>query len=516
MIQSISEISANEMTIIDINSDFYGVSRYNLMKNAGEGIASFIKDKFYAEFKNKIKIAIFCSSGGNAGDGFVAARKLQEFCVIDVYTIGNESKIRSKNALKNYLFLKEEKVVNLIDITGIINLSQIKLISYDIIIDALLGTGLNSKILRDPIKSIIKLINDSNHKMIISVDMPSGLMNDGNAADFIIKPHHTIALHRAKLGTKEHGGIVSVLDIGIPLDTKNYVGPGIFINWSERQRNTHKGQNGKLLIIGGSYTFHGAPILAAKAALSLTIDLVTLFVPEIISTAVRSHDVRYIVRTYDNKFLTISDLKRGIIPILDDFDVVLIGPGLGAEKETIEAVKFLINDFGKKKQFIIDADALKACKGIVLPDQCILTPHSGEFKVITGQSLSHFSLEPEKKLNFLNQSIKTFNSHIVWVLKGPIDIITQNEKYFFNKTGIPEMSVGGTGDVLAGLISGIRCIVKDSITASAMGTFLIGMASELMIRQRKWFDINLIFEFIPKTLIEIKKFIKEEENNLLI
>jgi NAD(P)H-hydrate epimerase len=512
------ELTADEMTILDINSEYRGVPRTQLMLNAGKSVADEIVKIMKKNKITKPKIAFFCHTGGNGGDGFVAANLLSKKANVDVFFTGTESSIKSKPGLANYKILnKNAKVVIKSAITAK-DIAKIDLLSYDIVVDALLGTGLTHKKLREPISSAIKKINTFN-KVIISIDVPSGLLKNGQQADNIIQPTYTISLHKPKLGTYTFGGKVIKVDIGIPKETPLYTGPGHFSMLPMREKNFHKGQYGKLLIIAGSKTYHGAPILAAKAALAINIDLVTLVVPNSIITAVRSHDFRFIVHGYEEGWLTKKTVDNIIKPLLSKVDAVLVGPGLGTEEETIEAVKYLISKLPSTIGLVIDADGLKAInKELILQTKCVLTPHSGEFKQITNQILNS-TLKPEEKLKIAQKSIQAFCSKIVWLLKGQTDIIMTTEKHIFNDTGIPELTVGGTGDILAGLTSGFLCLVDDPFIAATLSSFLIGIASEIQLNEKNWFNLELMFDYLIKSMVEIRKFIKEEENlisNLLL
>ena len=207
------EITSEEMTIQDINSEYLGIPRYLLMENAGTQIATICRTLIT---KKNAKIAIFCGSGGNGGDGFVAARHLHDSFQVEVYLAGPATKIKSKPAKKNYNALLLLKSIKIIEIADSLDVPKIPFESYDLLIDGLLGTGLRNDTLKQPIKAIIEAINQKiTTKPIVAIDVPSGLKKDGSIASTIIKVTHTVALHQAKLGTYTNGGIVTVVPIGI-------------------------------------------------------------------------------------------------------------------------------------------------------------------------------------------------------------------------------------------------------------------------------------------------------------
>jgi NAD(P)H-hydrate epimerase len=505
-----NEITTEKMVIQDINSEYLGIPRYLLMENAGAQIANFCRTLITNQ---NTKIAIFCGIGGNGGDGFVAARHLHNFSSVHVYLNGSQTKIKSKSALKNYLALKNIPKIKIQEIQQLDDIKKISIESFDFIIDGILGTGLRQDKIREPIKTIIELINTFNDlkKPIISIDIPSGLKNDGKQADTIVKPTYTVALHRPKIGTYFYGGTIHIAPIGIPPESEHYTGPGLFTLYPKRNKNSHKGQNGKILIIGGSKDYHGSPILAGKAAFALNIDLVYLIVPEKIASVIRSSDWRFIVKTYPEEFLSRQHIQELIEPMINQVDAILIGPGLGTENETFLAVKFLFKLIPPDKPVIIDADALKTCKNEILPKDTILTPHAGEFTILTNKKIP-IENDANTKLSFIQKAIQEYDPSVTWVVKGPTDIIVSNNQHYFNTTGTPAMTTGGTGDILAGLITAIRTVVKNSLNASAMATFLIGKAGEKA--EKEIFSIEKLIDHIPRVLLEIDKFIDEEINIL--
>ena len=505
-----NEISSEDMAIQDVNSEYLGIPRYLLMENAGSQIASYCRSLIT---KKNAKIAIFCGTGGNGGDGFVAARHLHDSYQIDVFISGSATKIKSKPAQKNFSALKTLKSIKITEITDSEDVQQISFDSYDLILDGLLGTGLEHSTIRQPLKAILESINShvSEKRLVVSIDIPSGLKKDGLPASIIIKPTHTVALHKPKLGTYEYGGKVHIAPIGIPLESAVYTGPGLFTLYPKRKESSHKGQNGKILIIGASNNYHGSAILAGKAAFSLNIDLVYMVAPEKVVPVLRNHDYRFIIKPYQGDYLTPAIIDPLVKPMIQDVDVVLIGPGLGTASETMTAIKMLFKEIPPDKTLVIDADGLKACKGEKLPADTIVTPHAGEFTILTGKKLDPKS-PIDARVKDIEEAIKQYNENVTWVVKGPVDVIMRNNQKILNYTGTPSMTTGGTGDTLAGLITAIRSVVKDSFLAGAMGTFLLGKAGEFA--DKGIFTLQTLLDNIPIVLNEIQKFITEEDSLL--
>lgn len=509
--QNQNEISSEEMAIQDVNSEYLGIPRYLLMENAGSQIASYCSTLLT---KKDAKIAIFCGTGGNGGDGFVAARHLHSSFSVEVFITGNEMKIKSKPALKNFLSLKKLPSIKVTKINDSEEVKTIDLTKFDLIIDGLLGTGLKSNTIRQPLKGLIQAINSrtNTETLVVAIDVPSGLKKDGTLAEDYVKATHTLALHQAKTGTFKKGGEVVVKPIGIPPESSLYTGPGLFTLYPHRSNNSHKGQNGKILIIGGSNTYHGSLVLAGKAAFSLNIDLVFMITPEKISTVIRSHDYRFIVKTYTQDYLTPQVIKELALPMLPEVDAILIGPGLGHAEDTLQAVKLFLKSIPDDKSLIIDADALKACKGEELPKDTIVTPHAGEFAILTGEKFTGKESLDEKRAK-IKKATAQYKQPICWVVKGPVDIIKQQSKELLNFAGTPAMTTGGTGDILAGLVTAMRSQVKNSFYAATMACFLIGKAGEFAEKDK--FTLETLLENIPVVIKEITNFINEQDNQLV-
>jgi len=332
---SLSEIDSKRMSIHDIDAEYYGVQRLLLMENAGAGVARFISALFEQStlINSPPKVAIFCGRGGNGGDGFVVARHLHSWCQVDVFWLGPVNRFKNRSTRQNFQSLMRLIDLPTYELYDSTQVSSLDLSSYDILVDALLGTGLSvgTTKLKEPIKSLILLLNSRPRQEVplISIDVPSGLTSDGIPATPTIKATHTIALHQAKIGTTLYGGKITVQAIGIPPEVNRYTGPGLFSLLPSRLPHSHKGQNGKILVIGGSNPYHGAPVLAAKAMMALETDLVTLCVPNQIENAVRSLEPGYIVYSYQGIEFSQSalDLSKNLISKVDS---ILIGPGLGS------------------------------------------------------------------------------------------------------------------------------------------------------------------------------------------
>jgi len=243
--------------------------------------------------------------------------------------------------------------------------------------------------------------------------------------------------------------------------------------------DSHKGQNGRLLIVGGSHLFHAASLWALKVA-SRIVDLVFYSsVPEnnaIVQKAKKEFRDGIVVRRED-----VEDYVK-------EADCVLIGPGLERVKETKELTEKLMGKFPNKK-WVIDAGSLQMMDPQFLNKNCIITPHAGEFKMLFGISATQE-----------NASKMAKKYGCVVVLKGPTDIICSPSECKINTTGNAGMTKGGTGDVLAGLIAAFAC-KNDLFLAACAGTFVNGLAGDrLKEKVSFWFNASDLVEEIPKTL----------------
>jgi len=235
---------------------------------------------------------------------------------------------------------------------------------------------------------------------------------------------------------------------------------------------------GKILIIGGSKYYSGAPAYASLTGINFGIDLVITYVPEVIVNALRNYSPNMIVRSSKGNWLNTESLDD-LTELIKWADSILIGPGLGIEKETENLLVELLKILKKfKKPFILDADALKLIKNHLdllkgLP--VILTPHEGELKIMTGMKLPPYDNMVDRSKIILDLA-KNFD--ITLLVKGPYDYISNGKQIKINKTGCPEMSIGGTGDVLAGLCACFTATKNDIFQSACSAVFLNGIMGE--------------------------------------
>ena len=496
-------INGSEVKVSDINSEFYGFPTINLMENAGKNVAEFVVKKLKPK-----NILFFCGSGNNGGDGFVAARYLSKKFKVTIFLTCAKNEVKTNIAQKNFKKLKNVKIYDIGDLKKVDELLD----KCDLIIDSMLGIGLSGN-LREPYKTIVRKINSSKQKTILSVDIATGFGTDNS-----IKPDYTVTFHDKKHGMNENNsGEIMIADIGIPKKAIEYVGPGEFKTYYPLpKKDSHKGDNGKLLVVGGG-PYYGAPALSSFAAQRTGIDLIYVATPKKVARAITSYSpllIKPVKLAKDmaklSPTLIIKELTNQDVLVLDDIkiieslikkvDALLIGPGLGNNKETQESVKKIIGLFVQnQKSIAIDADAIQVVgnnPNIIKNSKTVITPHSGEFKELTGVKLS-------ENLNERKKYVKEWASKlgVTIVLKGPIDIISNGIETKLNDIHNEAMTVGGTGDVLAGIIGALLSKNVEPYNAARIGIFLNGEAGNLAFKKRSYGLVATdIIDEIPNVL----------------
>jgi len=244
-------------------------------------------------------------------------------------------------------------------------------------------------------------------------------------------------------------------------------------------KDSHKGQNGRLMIIAGSEMYHGASILPLKVA-SRIVDLVYF------SSVHENNEIVQKMKSELPDFIVLP--RKKIWEFIDKMDCVMIGPGLGENRKTKKLTEKLLKKYPDKK-FLLDADSLKIINPKFLTKNCIITPHKKEFEKIFGVSAS-------KK----NVPIMSKKYGCIIVLKGSEDMVCSPEYCRINNTGNQGMSKGGTGDVLSGLISALAC-KNDLFLSACAGVFINGLSGDRLKKKVSYYyNVSNLAEEIPKTM----------------
>jgi len=245
-----------------------------------------------------------------------------------------------------------------------------------------------------------------------------------------------------------------------------------------RKSNSRKGDNGKVLVVGGSYMYHGAPILSSLAALRTGADLVYTAVPKINAQAIRAASPVLIVIPLADSKLTRGSVNKLLGQIPAGIDSATIGMGLAVEN--IEALKLLIKSLIERDVCLsLDASALrKDILPIIKGKNVVVTPHAGEFERLFGEKISD-----NKKTMISIAEKHAKKNNITILLKGEDDIITNGTKTLINSKKTPAMTVGGTGDVLSGIVASMMSRNRNIMEAAASAAFLNGQAGKLIQKQ---------------------------------
>ncbi len=503
-------ITLSQMEALDINSAWRGVSPRLLMENAG---AKLVKELCERKTPEKRAI-IIAGTGNNGGDGFVAARHLINRGIkISVILLGRPRNITTSVARENWKTLSQsDDFADFHIIRDSENIRNLPDFDADVAIDAMLGTGITGAP-REPVSSAIRFFNNQNGYKA-AVDIPTGINPEtGEPHETASKCDLTVTFHDTKPGIEQapekYTGEVQPVDIGIPKTAQTRAGPGdVKLADLSREVGSHKGENGRLLIVGGGSRYVGAPGLAGLAALNAGVDLVTVAVPSRVADVVNSFSPDLITYGFSG-----SDLSSEAVPelkgLVEDASAVLLGPGLGSKKVTregvLELLDLLIEDFSDLP-VLLDADGLKIAsnrKDLLGEGNFVLTPHSGEFEIFTGATL------PENRADRVRTVVEEAEeAGAPILLKGHIDICADSEgSYLLNDTGNPGMTVGGTGDVLGGIISAFLSRGAEPFNAATAGAFICGLAGDVCSEEKDYeFTASDVKEKIPIALSKAREY----------
>jgi NAD(P)H-hydrate epimerase len=465
-----------------------GIPGATLMGNAGIEVAKTAL-QILGKIKNPV-VLVICGKGNNGGDGFKAALELNiKGIAVQIITLPEKEKITG-DARIYYDQCIEQKI-------ELVHSSDIPFSSdYDLIIDAIFGTGFSGQI-RSPISKITNWINQQSIP-VLAVDIPSGVdAENGDVADESVKADVTVTMGYKKVGMqlapgRQQCGEIEVVEIGFP--DKYYELPGL--KWSlidpklpEVLLNppvvdTYKHRQGKVLIIAGSTGMTGAAILSSMASIRAGAGLVLTCAPSSLNSIYEGNIIEGLTISCDDEnlgYLCEHNFVQ-IDPHLKWCDCVLIGPGLGGAESTVKLIEQVIQS--TNKPVVIDADALRPLaagniKLSSLDKNAVITPHFGEFEAINGI--------PQKEINyklttFLAEFMQQFAGTLV--LKRATTMILNNSRAVVNTSGNQGLATGGTGDVLSGMIASYIAQGLGSYEAAQLGVYIHGLAAELSSKSK--------------------------------
>ncbi len=489
-------VKASEMQEMDRRTIHdLGIPGVVLMENAGRGAAHTFLNHFGPE--NGSRVLIVCGRGNNGGDGYVVARYLHEAGLKPTIMVLSQKEKIAGDALINLNIIHGMGLdIHYLPDEQAWEQHRSTLAHANYIVDAILGTGLNSPV-RGYYARVIKDINETG-KPVMAIDIPSGLHSDSGAVMGVaIKASLTVTFGLPKIGQvvfpgKDLVGRLVRIDICIPEAVAQSV-PGQYRLTVpedfkdllvEDKEDIHKGHRGHLLILAGSPGKTGAATLAALGAVRAGAGLVTVVVPESLNPILEEKLTEAMTAPAPETSEQTLSIKA--LPLIEELmegkTALAIGPGLSTHPETVELVRDLVSRC--KLPMVIDADGLNTLVGRLevlsnCAEQAILTPHPGEMSRLTGKTTG------EIQANRISTASDFVKAHkCVLVLKGAGTLIAlPGGGLHVNPTGNPVLASGGAGDVLTGLIGGFLARRWPLDKAAVAGAYIHGLAADWLAEQ---------------------------------
>lgn len=497
LLTSLPLVTASESRQFDQLAEQAGLPSLVLMENASLRLAEVLQQHF--ELDPPKRIVIVCGRGNNGGDGMALARHLYNIGFqVQVFLLADPEELKGDAAV-NYKVAKNFGVpIRALKTQSELSLLVEPLKSADLVVDALLGTGITGEV-RGLYAEAIPLINDHASR-ILSVDIPSGIDSDtGEVCGVAVRADATVTLGAIKIGLvffpgADYSGDLFLGSLGVPEKLLADMRICSFASTYElvhrvlppRYPNTHKGNYGRVLIVGGAPGMTGAAIMAGKAALRSGAGLVQIALPKSLNIAVEAS-------TLEVMSFPLPETEEGTIapetidvlaPRIDWADVIAVGCGISRNERTQTFIRQLIAQVDKP--MVVDADGLIALAGYgeILRQRkslTILTPHPGEMSALLQTKTETVQKERAK---IALRAARDFNAIVV--LKGARTITADpNGLMFVNLTGNAGMATGGSGDVLTGMIASLlaqslcRRLEINPVEVVAAAVFLHGLSGDI-------------------------------------
>jgi hydroxyethylthiazole kinase-like uncharacterized protein yjeF len=480
---SMNIFSAEQLYQADkITCEKQQITSADLMERAADQIFQWLHSRMQGA---QVPIHIFCGIGNNGGDGLALGRMLiQHGYSVKVY-IANFTDKRSKCFLINYGRIKDITKDWPVLMTGAEDFPEIH--QDDIIVDALFGIGLKRSI-TGWVKELVTYLNQQK-AFKLSIDIPSGLSANEPLLDpeAVVQANHTLTFQTPKLAffLPSSGPFVpyfEALDIGLdpeflfstPPLARLLIKPLVRTLYKQRQKYSHKGDYGHVLVVGGSSGKMGAVVLSARSTLRTGAGLVTAHVPQ---------SGRLILQTAVPEVMVQADKGTENIEAVSleiDPTTVVAGMGMGTTASSAKALEELLKTF--ERPMVIDADALNiisANKELLehIPPGSILTPHPGELKRLVGEWTDDYH-----KISLARELATKYQ--LIVLIKGAHTLIIDADEILVNTTGNPGMATAGSGDVLSGMIGGLLAQGYSSREAASLGVYLHGSSGNLLTQQK--------------------------------
>ena len=497
-------LTAAQMREADrLTTERYGIPGIELMENAGTAVAEFLLEKFPELHRGKI--LVLCGKGNNGGDGMVIARKLKDSgCAAVVFLFANPGSVEGDAAINLKRWQQGLGELYVVTSDAEWESTRAALDEADLIVDALLGTGLRGRV-EGLLGKVIEDLNAARAKrrgktVVVAVDMPSGLASDSQ--DFggpVVAADYTVTLTAPKLGqlvlsNSASCGVLVVKDIGTPPELLES-DPHLKIHWIEpeefralplrRDPNANKGTYGHALIVAGSLGKSGAAILAARGTLRSGAGLVTVATPQVVLPIVAAGMPEMMtapLAATEAGTASLRNLDYGkFTEILRGKTVLAIGPGLSMQSETQQLIRAVVSQ--AEVPIILDADGLNAYDGMAetlnerRTSALVITPHPGEMARLLNITVKEVQA---RRLDVALEVAGRWRAYVI--LKGFHTILaTPTGTAYVNTTGNPGMATGGTGDVLTGILAGLTAQfgVEDWARVLSLGVYLHGLAGDI-------------------------------------
>jgi len=509
--------TAAEMRALDARAiGELGIPGPRLMDNAGSGAAAWIA-RWCAPPRGK-SVVIVCGKGNNGGDGFVVARRLRARGVaVRVFVVARRADLRGDAALA----LRDWRGrVDEIDPAADPGALRRALANADVVVDALLGTGLTGAA-RGPVAAAIDVINEAGKTgtPVIALDLPSGLGSDqGTLLGPTVAATRTVTFAGLKRSlvlqpAAAHAGAVEIVDIGVPAEearrgitTWRLEAADARRQFPAREADAHKGRFGHLLVVAGSLGKTGAAALAGRAALRSGVGLCTIAAPASQQPIITAQAPEYMTEALPETPAHSLSLKARdrILELARRMDAVALGPGLSLDPETQELARALVLEVDRP--LVADADALSALAGhldvlLRAAGPRALTPHPGEMARMLGSSVDAVQTD---RLEVTRRFCR--EHRVALVLKGAGSVIGGPDGgVAVNPTGNPGMAKGGSGDVLTGVVGALLARGVEPPGALEAGCYLHGLAGDVAARERGEIAMiaSDIIESLPAALREL-------------
>ena len=483
-------VTAAEMRALDAATIAAGTPGHVLMERAGQGAVRVLLECFPRMRRKGRRVLVVAGKGNNGGDGFVVARLLRaRGLVVEVVLLAKAAEVGGDAARNLKAWQRGRgRITEVTDANGLAELAR-SATRAELIVDAILGTGLNSPP-RGLQAEAIELINASGVP-VLAIDLPSGLDADtGQPLGSCVQAEATATFGFAKLGQAQYPGArlcgtLAVVDIGLAPEALAATPPRAALLDAAavgrlvpvRERDAHKGDAGHLLVIAGSFGKTGAAQLAVRAAGRVGAGLVTVVAPASLYPVYAAGVMEAMTEAVDDDGGCIRFAPERLAALLAGKAAVVIGPGLGTHEGAAQTVAWLLAN--ARVPLLLDADALSlvarqldALRASQAP--AVLTPHPGEMaRLIGGDSAAVQSDRAGVARRFAVQHRCTL------LLKGARTVIADpTGALWINPTGNPGMASGGMGDVLAGAIGGLLAQGLAPLEAAQLGAYVHGFVAD--------------------------------------